>query len=183
MSVDIISQVMNAADSKLQQVAHRRLEKTQTASVGLIDKIGQAFQKAAVKQAARLPELDLVAQVMSAADPAQREVAVGRLGTTEVAGAEDSEIEAKQKLEGQLMASLIETMLPKTDGGLYGSGTAGDVWRGFHAQEIGKTVAEGGESLLGLTDDAPARRPREGVLGGSGQWPYFQVRTITPYAG
>lgn len=183
MAVDIISNVLKAADNKLQKLAQRKLASAEAPSASVLEKAGEAFQKAATKQAARLPKIDLVTQVMGAADPGQREIAVEKLGSNVVAGADRGEEAAKQKLEGQLMASLIETMLPKNDGGLYGDGTAGDVWRGFHAQQMGEVVAEQDGSMLGLTDQIPTRRPLNGIFSSGGQWPYFQSRIITPYAG
>ena len=41
-------------------------------------------------------------------------------------------------------------MLPKSSEATYGSGTAGEVWRSFAAQEMGDTIAKGGG--IGIAD-------------------------------
>jgi len=61
--------------------------------------------------------------------------------------------EATQKFEAFIIQSSLETILPKSDGGFFGRGTAGDVWRSMIAEQIGDQIAKaGGLGLRKLLD-------------------------------
>jgi peptidoglycan hydrolase FlgJ len=79
-----------------------------------------------------------------------------------------------QKLETVLATKMVEAMLPKDQSRLYGEGTAGEVWRGFHIEAMGKAIAE--EDLLStsLKPAVQAENP--------GQNP-SRRSTITPFSG
>jgi peptidoglycan hydrolase FlgJ len=47
-------------------------------------------------------------------------------------------------LEGVLLKGMIEEMLPKDAPDVYGSGTAGDVWRSMMSEKIAEEVAKSG---------------------------------------
>lgn len=56
----------------------------------------------------------------------------------------DARTRAYKGIEELVLQNLVENMLPKEDSSVFGSGTAGDVWRSMLAEqlakEIGKTV-------------------------------------------
>jgi peptidoglycan hydrolase FlgJ len=61
--------------------------------------------------------------------------------------------EATQKFEAFIIQSSLETILPKSEGGFFGRGTAGDVWRSMIAEQIGDQIAKaGGLGLRKLLD-------------------------------
>lgn len=75
------------------------------------------------------------------------------LPASRVAGAPET---PAQQFEAQVLAQVVETILPDTPD-LYGEGTAGSVWRGFLAQEIGAELARAGG--LGIASAVAARHP------------------------
>lgn len=56
----------------------------------------------------------------------------------------DARTKAYKGLEQLVLKSLVENMLPKDSGAVFGTGTAGDIWRSFLADQlatqVGKTV-------------------------------------------
>lgn len=80
----------------------------------------------------------------TAFDVALREVASTRASGRVAPGAPDAAGRAYRGLEEVLLARLVEAMLPNDAKSFYGSGTAGRVWRGFLAEQIARSVAEGG---------------------------------------
>jgi peptidoglycan hydrolase FlgJ len=140
--------------------------------------------------------MDLIADVMKQADPAaarrallrlqhlsgaspERDVAStfrarpkdqSRLDPQGLDAAADPKSAAMQKLETVLATKMVEAMLPKDQSRLYGEGTAGDVWRGFHIEAMGKAIAE--EGLLSTRRESPAAEQQP-----SGR------KAITPFSG
>jgi peptidoglycan hydrolase FlgJ len=51
---------------------------------------------------------------------------------------------AQRDLEGMLLQNVIESILPKDSGGLYGGGVAGGMWRSVLAEQIGAQIARSG---------------------------------------
>ncbi|CAN5119396.1 rod-binding protein [soil metagenome] len=125
------------------------------------------------------PPSDIVLDVARAADPARRQAAVAKLGGSdngnqfasyvgqiEPAGVSDLRTRLQSPLDGQkhtaevpeayrsfeafFLQNFIQSMLPKSSEATYGSGTAGEVWRSFAAQEMGDTIAKGGG--IGIAD-------------------------------
>lgn len=184
MAVDLILGVMQAADASKTQRAHARLSQLNTDKPGLFDKIMTAVAKRPEKP---LPAgEDLIAQVLAAADPAKVQAAEARLNgigaaNTAVA-ANDPKREVMKKLEGSLLTSLVDEVMPKDSESLYGEGTAGEVARQFQVENLAEAAAEA--EPLGLArqlyGNAPQQAPEP--LMKDQQWPYFVRRTITPYA-
>jgi hypothetical protein len=48
---------------------------------------------------------------------------------------------AMRGLETVLATKMVEAMMPKDQDELYGEGTAGEIWRGFHIETMGKALA------------------------------------------
>jgi hypothetical protein len=51
---------------------------------------------------------------------------------------------AMRGLEDVLATKMVEAMMPKDQVKLYGDGTAGEIWRGFHIETMGKALASQG---------------------------------------
>lgn len=125
------------------------------------------------------PPSDIVLDVARAADPVRRQAAAAKLGGSddgsqfasfvgqiEPAGVSDlrsklqSSVDsgkragkapqAYRSFEAFFLQNFIQSMLPKSSAATYGSGTAGEVWRSFAAQEMGDTIAKGGG--IGIAD-------------------------------
>ena len=52
--------------------------------------------------------------------------------------------EAFQQFEAMTLATMIESAMPADDSGVYGSGTAGSVWKSMMAEQLGKQMAKAG---------------------------------------
>ena len=71
----------------------------------------------------------------------------------------DARTKAYKGVEELVLQKLVETMLPKEDSGVFGNGTAGDVWRSMLAEQLAKQI---GKSIdLGLMKSASAARAAE----------------------
>ncbi|VTZ50060.1 Rod binding protein [Methylocella tundrae] len=70
----------------------------------------------------------------------------------------DARTKAYKGVEELVLQNLVENMLPKEGSGVFGSGTAGDVWRSMLAEQlakqIGKTVDLGLDKKAGATHGA-----------------------------
>ncbi|MEW7007045.1 rod-binding protein [Lentilitoribacter sp. EG35] len=49
-----------------------------------------------------------------------------------------------QKFEGVILEQFVKEMLPQDASSVFGEGTAGDIWKGMMAQQIGNTLAKAG---------------------------------------
>ena len=58
------------------------------------------------------------------------------------------ETKAANELETLLLQQMIEAMLPKSDGPVFGKGTAGAVWRSMMAEHVARQVTASGEINL-----------------------------------
>lgn len=62
--------------------------------------------------------------------------------------------DAMMQLQGALMTKMVDSMMPKDEDSVYGKGFAGDTWRSFAVEQMGKTLAKG--DLLNFNRAAPA---------------------------
>ena len=89
---------------------------------------------------------NLIEDVMAAADPQKAQTAQVALlesdGTSRADGKADAKSKAMLALEGTLMTKFVDEMLPKSNNTLYGSGIAGDTWRGFEVDQFGAVLAK-----------------------------------------
>ena len=69
----------------------------------------------------------------------------------------DKSLETYQRFEAMILQSFIGDMLPKDSEELYGKGTAGEIWKGMMAEQLGAALARGGG--IGIA----ARMTGEGV--------------------
>lgn len=74
----------------------------------------------------------------------------------------DAPAKAYKGLEELVLQRLVEAMLPNEDSGVFGAGTAGDVWRSMLAEQLAKQI---GKSVdLGLGKPAGgARAPSQAI--------------------
>ena len=132
---------------------------------------------------------NLLEDVMAAADPKKAENAQVALlnsgdARTRSPGQGDAKQTAMLALEGTLMTKFVDQMLPKSKHALYGSGTAGDTWRGFEVDQFGAALAK--------SDPLNFAPPQGGVklaasvgavnLFGSGLDDRQPVQPITPFS-
>jgi peptidoglycan hydrolase FlgJ len=69
------------------------------------------------------------------------------------------ELKPEQAFESFVLRSFIEEMLPKENTAVFGSGTAGNIWRSMLAERIADEMAAGGGIGIAKTisRDAPAK--------------------------
>lgn len=82
--------------------------------------------------------------------------------------------EAMRGLEAVLATKMVEAMMPDDQSGLYGEGTAGEIWRGFHIDTMGKAMASQGL----FSSSANAVTGNSGGSRGTGR-----NKLIVPFAG
>ena len=119
---------------------------------------------------------DLIAGVINAADKEKQQAAIQSLGGQPTvmaaldASFEDSPVatfksakadiqnrshENNQKFEALVLRNFVEDVLPKSSSGLYGEGTAGDIWRSMEADFISQDMAKAGG--IGIADQLDAK--------------------------
>lgn len=131
---------------------------------------------------------NLIEDVMAAADPQKAENAQVALleskGTSVASATRDGKATAMLALEGTLMTKLVDEMLPKSNHALYGSGMAGDTWRGFQVDQFGAALAKSDPLHLAPTEGGLKLAATAGVtnLFGSEIDPSQPGRSITPFS-
>lgn len=133
-ATDLIMDVVRAADPAAAQKAQARLE---TASV-------RSSGAAAATPAFKHEMLASAAGLQQASHPA-----VAKPATDPVA-------ETYQRFEAMILQNFIGAMLPKDSEELYGKGTAGEIWKGMMAEQLGAVLAKGGG--IGIADRMLADR-------------------------
>jgi flagellar protein FlgJ len=79
-----------------------------------------------------------------------------------------------QEFEAFVLRSFVETMLPDDASAAYGSGTAGEIWKGMKAEHIGNAMARSGG--IGIAEKLARLHPAEPM-------PASQPQTQTPVRG
>lgn len=120
---DLIADVARAADSRAVEQARARLaglaEATGRTAQAFAQELrsGVAAQPATASSASAVPAPNVKAK---AADPAM------------------------ERFEAMMLQQMIQQMMPKEAGAVYGEGFAGDMWRSMQAEKIGEAFAERG---------------------------------------
>lgn len=65
-----------------------------------------------------------------------------------------------QEFESFVLRTFVESMLPKDADSVFGSGTAGDVWKGMLAEKIGAEIAKSGG--IGIAEQLAKVHPSSG---------------------
>lgn len=81
----------------------------------------------------------LQAKPHEALDPSSRIALVGA-GRARARAPHDARATAVEGIEQLVLQKLVESMLPKDTGTLFGRGTAGDVWRSMLAQQLAAEI-------------------------------------------
>jgi hypothetical protein len=187
MSVDLISGVMQAADSRKLTNAHRKLagaklpvqtEKSLFAT--LVSKLRQTSVPSSSLRAN-----DLVERVLAAADPQKLKAASANLSDLPNTNVNTQSASLKRDpmiaLEGMMMSKLVDQMMPKANDSIYGSGLAGDTWRGFAVNEMSETIAA--SDPLQLSASAAGNDPTSfSNLYGVGSDSLLSSKRIRPFA-
>lgn len=167
---DIILDVARAADPERLKVATAKLDR-------LAETAGTAFADLMPATSEAGSALVALADPMPVIDPApsapfdlhrarlrlQNETALaGRVdGVAAVAG--DHRSRTLESFEAMVLGTFIGSMLPQGADGVYGSGTAGDVWKSMLSDQLGKQMAKAGG--IGIADSLLAGRVADSDAG------------------
>lgn len=121
-ATDIILDVVRAADPAVAKRAEAMLE---TASMRKSE------------QAAGTPAFER--QLLASADPSTVTTLMAKQ-----AASPDKSLETYQRFEAMILQNFIGSMLPTDSEELYGKGTAGEIWKGMMAEQLGAALSKGG---------------------------------------
>jgi flagellar protein FlgJ len=193
---DLVLDVVKAANPERARIAQAGLQRGPAAASS-----AREFAEAenTVKRTTgigRFLEMDIVGDVVNAADPSKLKTSIAKLGgTPDPAGVDMASLvlnagdakavnprgKAYQQFEASVLRNFVEGMLPKSTENVYGEGTAGNVWRSmqadFMSQELAKSGGIGIAATLAKLDEARASSqpdmslneiaPKAGGAGGS----------------
>lgn len=120
-ATDIILDVVRAADPAVAQKAEAMLE-------------AASIRKS--EQAASTPAFEH--QLLASADSTGISTLDSKIPVPDKAS------ESYQRFEAMILQNFIGSMLPKDSEELYGKGTAGEIWKGMMAEQLGAALAKGG---------------------------------------
>ncbi len=132
-STDVVQEVLNAADSSRASLATQRLNALASSNAPQAD--FSAYLDKAASSAPVIP-----APLASAAD--------ARTRLAEMPNGPDKLNQVKTQFEAMMLSPLVGEMLPKDASNVFGSGTAGDMWRSMLAEQVSQQIAKSGK--LGL---------------------------------
>ncbi len=138
---DIVLGVTRAADAAKQRAAVSRLEKLSGKTVGSADATAPTAD----------PAQEWTTAVRVAADTSRPAVVRTSGGVHEAAG---KKADAYVQFEALLVQNMIESMMPKDAEAVFGSGTAGQVWKSMLAEKIAAEIARTG--TLGIAKQIAA---------------------------
>ena len=133
-STDVVQEVLNAADPSRASVAMQRLT---------------ALASSHAPEADFSADLDRVASSAPAIPAPLASAADARSRLAETPNGSDRLNQAKTQFEAMMLTPLVGEMLPKDAGNVFGSGTAGDMWRSMLAEQVSMQIAKSGK--LGLS--------------------------------
>ena len=122
-ATDIILDVVRAADPAVAQRAEAMLE-------------AASIRKS--EQAAATPAFQH--QLLASANGSSVSMSAASMGEA----APDKSLEVYQRFEAMILQNFVGSMLPKDSEQLYGEGTAGEIWKGMMAEQLGAVLAKGG---------------------------------------
>lgn len=173
---DIVLDVARAADPAAYKIAAARLDAlgatSAFASVGDADAFASVFEEVAPAgtpsdeaYSAAAYETALAPMPFNAAEAMTRlknnaalaDAATGVNGNAAMSGT----AETYRSFEAMIMSTFVESMLPKSSEAVFGSGSAGEIWRSMFAQQIALQIANAGgigiaDQLAAATADRPA---------------------------
>jgi flagellar protein FlgJ len=124
---DIVMDVARAADPVKSRAAAEKLSRGEASNQASIGDFGKVLTNASTTRHASLTSFG-----------------GGGTKSPEILPRTDARTKAYRGLEQLVLKNLVESMLPKESGAFFGTGTAGDIWRSFLADQLatqaGKTV-------------------------------------------
>lgn len=132
----------------------------QTATDIILDVVRAADPAVAQKAEAMLEAASIRKSQQAASTPAFQETLLASADSSSIGAslsarpAPDKSLESYQRFEAMILQNFIGSMLPKDSEQLYGKGTAGEIWKGMMAEQLGAALARGGgigiaERLMG----------------------------------
>jgi hypothetical protein len=157
---DVILDVLNAADPVRASLAAERLS-----ALAGSNPPSEDFAVSLAKAAASAPA--------AGASPAPG-LADARSRLAAIPDATDKAARAKVDFEAALMNSFVGELLPKDAPGVFGEGSAGDMWRSMLSEQISKQIAKSGalglsRRLFATHDLVPARHDEATSAAGAAQ--------------
>jgi peptidoglycan hydrolase FlgJ len=154
---DIILDVSRAADPERLKVATTKLDR-------LADTAGTAFASLMPAVSEAGGALTALADATQVFDPTpsapfdlhrarlrlQNETALASRVDDAAAAAGDRRSKALESFEAMVLSTFVGSMLPEGAEDVYGSGTAGDVWKSMLSDQLGKQMAKAGG--IGIAD-------------------------------
>lgn len=134
----------------------------QTATDLILDVVRAADPAVAQKAEAMLEAASVRRSETAAGTPAFRHELLASTGAVPQSpaapgqSAPDPVAETYQRFEAMILQNFIGAMLPKDSEELYGKGTAGEIWKGMMAEQLGAVLAKGGG--IGIADRMLADR-------------------------
>jgi len=162
---DIVLDVARAADPLRYQEAAQRLTQMRsaagvggtsgTAAADAFDALmnESAGETAAAAPAAPLPLLQLPTNPASAVTRLTNSTAL-TAGTSGPALA-GADAETYRSFEAMVLTNFVQTMLPQNSPAVFGSGSAGQIWRSMLAEQIAKNMADAGG--VGIADQLQSK--------------------------
>lgn len=80
---------------------------------------------------------------------------------TAVSGGDKAIPETYRKFEAMVLQNFVKSMLPADSEEIYGKGTAGEIWRGMMAEQIGDVISKGGG--IGIAESLMKDNKKKGV--------------------
>lgn len=150
---DLVLGVANAADAVRQREAMAKLQKLNNGKSELAT--------AASSSAARQPDGSTSvaadtwsAQVSESGSHGAKTQTVAHTPRTRVIENSSSESDVYTQFEAVLLQNMVEEMMPKDSQAMFGSGTAGNMWKSMLAEKIAEQIAKSG--ALGIAEQIAA---------------------------
>lgn len=150
-SSDLIVDVINAADPAKAQAMASRLRQ---ASFGTNSAGASGAFDSEMRQVGVPPEMMAILGAPSAS--------TGNARTVGQTGAAGTKAKTLQDFEAMVLSTFVQSMMPTKASSVFGSGTAGDVWRTMLSQNIGGEVAKAGG--IGIANRISASIGRNSVM-------------------
>lgn len=135
--MDLVADVLQQANAKKLKLATLKLTgaESKTATKGASAEFGRATAALKPKFAPSVAKLDFTKDQSRVPGYASSDAEVSPPTR------EAQKAAAMRGLETVLATKMVEAMMPKDQDELYGEGTAGEIWRGFHIETMGKALA------------------------------------------
>jgi flagellar protein FlgJ len=133
---DILLDVASAANPGKLRAATQRLEENGSGESGVAFTTALESVAAAAKAADAVKSADPVKPAPAAVTSTLKDKPAALLPR-------ESQAKAMEKFEAFFLQTAVEAMLPKNAENVFGSGTAGDIWRSMLAEQVAAEIAKG----------------------------------------